>query len=322
MKLEQIYESYYVNPLVAINSCSPTDLLEAFEQAAYGCPVIAKIIAELNEGTLPINENELTEEQKIFFVGATKIVNAYKESTNADFNTRFEKIVAEAISPAGLTAGKAPAVSSTTAPATSTTGATSAGSKPGWLDKITGFLKGVGSTLGAFGQGFLQGFAGSEGKDKTGKDKPGWQSVTSKQDLSNIPDKGIAIAPERLKELGVDSEIINKLQRGEISGINVTDVNDNLISVSTIGGRLQIRKIPSYKGAIDASKGTSKTVTTKPGKKELSDDPRNVRRRAQAAVKKKEREQQMNLFRKRGTSESQFQKTTRAVLREFNETSK
>jgi hypothetical protein len=322
MKLEQIYESYYVNPLVAINSTSPADLLEAFEQAAYECPAIANIIAELNEGTLPINENELTEEQKIFFVGATKIVNAYKESTNADFNARFEKIIAEAISPAGLTAGKAPTASGTTAPATPTTGATSAGSKPGWLSKITGFLKGVGSTLGAFGQGFLQGFAGSEGKDKTGKDKPGWQSVTSKQDLSNIPDKGIAIAPERLKELGVDSEIINKLQRGEISGINVTDVNDNLISVSTIGGRLQIRKVPSYKGAIDATKATGKTVTTKPGKKELSDDPRNVRRRAQAAVKKKEREQQMNLFRKRGTSESQFQKTTRAVLREFNETSK
>jgi hypothetical protein len=263
MKLEQIYESYYVDPLVAINSSSAADLLEAFEQAVAETPNVGKILASLNEGQMPVNESELTNEQKIFFIGATKLVNAYKESNDTEFKARFESIVAEVITPIGRTAGTMPtAAPKTTAPAPAassapTTATTSTAPKKGFLGKLGSFFGNIGRGIAAFTRGLVQGFEGSEGKDKTGKDKPGWTSAATNEDLSKIPERGVVFTPDVLKKIGVDSESVSKLQNGEISGINLTDSKNNLISINVANGRIFVKRIPTWPGSpAIAGKGT------------------------------------------------------------------
>jgi hypothetical protein len=236
MKLEQIYESYYVNPLVAINSTSAAELLEAFEQAAIECAYIREVLASLKNDQLPVNESQLTEDQKIFFVGAIKLVNSYKESTDEQFKARFESLLEAA-----------PAA----APA--------AGGKPGWWSKIKDFLLNVGGTLGALGKGFLQGFAGSEGKDKTGRDRPGWKNVKSGTDLSKVSNKDTIFTSDNLRDIGVDQNTLNNLEKGNITGINVTDPNDNLVEIKFVNGRYVGKKVPSYQAAAQAGKDSSKT---------------------------------------------------------------
>lgn len=232
MKLEQIYESYYVNPLVAINSASATELLEAFEQAAIECAHIKNILANLKENQLPVNESHLTDAQKIFFVGAVKLVNSYKESTDAQFKARFETLLED---------------TPTAAPAT--------GGKPGWWGKIKDFLINVSGTL----KGVLQGFVGSEGKDRTGRDKPSWATVNTTQDLSKVPLKEIAITANLLRSYGVKEDTLVKIEKGTLAGVNIIDVSDNLITVKVEGGRFVAKREPTFQPAMTAARGKRKT---------------------------------------------------------------
>lgn len=314
MKLEQIYESYYVNPLVAINSSTATELLEAFELAANETSNIGEILASINEGQMSVNESELSDDQKIFFIGATKLVNAYKESGDVEFKIRFESLIND------VRGGKG--ASTTSAPTTP---------KKGFLGKLGSFFGNIGRGIAAFTRGVIQGFTGSEGKDKTGKDRPGWTSTTTSQDLSKIPERGVAFAPDQLKTIGVDNDTISKLQSGAISGVNITDTNNNLVSVSLTSGRILVKRIPTYQTAINTSKTKQKvknaTATPKSGGRKkgapLSQTPNAIKKRQQR--KTAAGQQQVIKFPKTSQQkvpESQFQKTTRAVLREFYETNK
>lgn len=320
MKLEQIYESYYVDPLVAINSSSAAELLEAFEQAAIETSNIGEILASLHEGQIPVNESELTNEQKVFFIGATKVVNAYKESNDPEFKLRFESLINDA----RVSKGATPPVIPPTASA-------SAAPKKGFLGKLGSFFGNIGRGITAFTRGLVQGFTGSEGKDKTGKDRPGWTSVTVSQDLSKIPERGVVFAPDQLKGIGVDNDTVSKLQNGEIAGVNITDPSNNLISVSLTSGRLLVKRIPTYQAAINTSKTKQNLKSTVPslkggGRKKgapLSQTPNAIKKRQQR--KTAAGQQQVIRFPKtpqQKVPESQFQKTTRAVLREFYETNK
>jgi hypothetical protein len=152
MSLEQIYVNRYVNPLIAINHATANDLLGSFEEAVIISPNIKKILAAINSDSSIVNENALTDEQKIFFIAGTKLVNSYKESTSAEFNARFESLINEEL------------ISSNT-------------SGSSWASKLGSFFGSVGRGLKDFTKGVLKGFEGSEGKNKDGKANLNWKDV-------------------------------------------------------------------------------------------------------------------------------------------------
>jgi hypothetical protein len=246
MKLEQIYESHYVNPLVAINSSSATDLLEAFEQAANECPDIRDIISSINKNQFRINENILDNDQRVFLHGATKLIGFYKKGTDEQFKQRFETFL-EVTAPAPAPAPAVPATAA--APAASSTG------KPGFLGNLSSIFKKALKGL----KRFLKGWEGSEGKNKQGETNPGWKDVyVGASDLSKVKEKITAFTPQQLTTLGVDENTLNELKKGNLSGINLTDNNNNLVSVKFSNGAYYGNRYPTYAQAVAASKNTAK----------------------------------------------------------------
>lgn len=288
MKLEQIYETRFVNPLVAINAASANTLLEAFEEAVVESSNIKEILASIKGGQMPVNESELTDEQKIFFIGAAKLVNFYKESKDVNFKTRFESLINKEEYGAyttGIGARPAAAATSGTAPA-----------KSGWMSKLGKFFTGIGRGIKAFGQGVLSGFEGSEGKDKSGKTNPGWQDVTVNSDLSIITDRGTAFTPQQLLLLGISQETLDQLRKGTLAGVNLTDPQNNLISIKFANGQYIGSKVPTYQQAVN----TTAAATTAPATTTAATTATPTTT----------------------TAESQFQKSVNRVLKEFYKTNK
>lgn len=255
MKLEQIYETRFVDPLVAVNSASANTLLEAFEEAVAESSNIKEILASIKDNQMPVNESELTDEQKIFFIGATKLVNFYRESKDVSFKTRFESLINKEEYGAYTTGTGAPVARPATA---ATSGAAPA--KSGWMSKLGKFFGGIGRGIKAFGQGVMSGFEGSEGKDKSGKTNPGWQDVTVNSDLSVITDRGTAFTPQQLLLLGISQETLDQLRKGTLAGVNLTDPQNNLISIKFANGQYVGSKVPTYTAATTTTAPTTTTA--------------------------------------------------------------
>ena len=242
MKLEEIYESHYSGLGVYLNSASPTDLLEGFEIAAREYPEVQKMLNALLEGNVLVNESVLSENSKVVLNASLRLLEYYKNSNNKDFNLRLEGILEEQQrGPDGrFIKGTAPAKG--------------------------GFLSTVGSAIGKaagavwqgikkFGAGIAAGFAGSAGKDKQGNTTPGFVDAVSVSPLATVPPKETLTTVQQLLSLGVKQEDINKLQKNQITGINVTGADGKLVTVTFKGGQFYIKLEQTWKMEEPAGKG-------------------------------------------------------------------
>jgi hypothetical protein len=256
--LAEQYEFIHVKNI--IEEASAEELIEAFELANYETPNIKDVLVAINNGSLFINESELTDDEQTFFSAATKLVTFYKENVNAEYNTRFESLISDAqardasgrfVKGSTGTAAPAPAAATAASPA-----GPAAATGGGWMSKVGGFLgrvgKGIAKGIGSLAGSFLKGFAGSEGKSKDGKAIPGWEDTSVKVDLSSIASKTTAFTPEQLTGFGVSPDTIKKIQDGKLAGLNLTDEDNNLVSVKYQNGQYIGTKIPTFKQAADA----------------------------------------------------------------------
>lgn len=234
MKLEEIYESHYSGLGVYLNSASPTDLLEGFEIAAREYPEVQKMLNALLEGNVLVNESVLSENSKVVLNASLRLLEYYKNSNNKDFNLRLEGILEEQQrGPDGrFIKGTAPA-------------------KEGFLGTVG---RAIGKAAGAVwqgikkvGAGIAAGFAGSAGKDKQGNTTPGFVDAVSVSPLATVPPKETLTTVQQLLSLGVKQEDINRLQKNQITGINITGADGKLVTVTFKGGQFYIKLEQTWK---------------------------------------------------------------------------
>jgi hypothetical protein len=214
-------------------------LLSLYQEAAQGDSSVRDALIALKSDVFIIKEESLSDDEKGALDGALRLVEYYTKNNDKEFNERFDKFLTEQD------------VSTTpTAPQ-------------------GGFWKNLASRvmtgLGSLGRSFLKGFYGSEGKTANNITKPGWKDVKVNTDLSKITADTV-FNPQQLKEIGLDDDTINSLQRSLIAGVNVTDGNNNLVSVKNKNGRYIAKPELTYRPAVaqaqTAQAGQQTTTTT------------------------------------------------------------
>lgn len=284
MKLETIYENYFISEAAHIRAASTPELVALFKEAISREPDTAVVLDILKNNKQAITDIDLTNEERVFIESAIRVL-AYDE------NLLTEAAVRDPATGRYMRTPVPPPVPSTS------TGSAPA-SKPSWLGSIA---KSIAKKAGSLVRSFASGFKGSEGKDKTGKDVPGWISTKTTADLSSVPERDVSFSPQQLQTFNITPDILKGLEKGDILGVNLSDANNNLVSVKVANGQYIGRRVPTFNQqtpAPAAPRPVTAAVPQRPAPKKPLARPRVT------------------------TARETFQKTVDKVIKEFYETSK
>ena len=233
MKLEQIFESYYVGPAAYVRNSTSTELLDIIESVHSEYPAIAATLKALHANKVVVNESTLDEDSKVVLAAFQKLLEYYNTQNDRDFNTRLQYIFEDPLG-SDPTGAVPPAPPTPPAPKRK-----APPPKKGILNKVgsflgkaaTGLAKGIGALAGSVVAGFKGAAgAGAQGKTDAGQTKPGWVDVNTTVDLKSVPTNDTTAMPQQLQSYKIDQNTLDGLKQGTIKGINLQNAKTNQLA--------------------------------------------------------------------------------------------